>query len=266
MPKLKFSCHLYTWQSLTDMHLAPVFRQAAEAGYDGVEGLGFQSAEDFVEATACARSWNLDMVNARGRTPSQCIRYNAVLGNRFAEVWEGMPDDFGPEGTTHEEHFPMAAKYFEPIMAEAEQYGIQLGHHIHMGQLLVTNDDLDLMHQYIPKLGILFDTGHLAAAGGDNLRVIREYPEKIKHVHLKDFHRAEGWDPEKPDWTTSHFERIGYGNVGLDFKAILGGLEQIGYEGWVSIELDPQKPLMDKGIRIVDMMRQSREFLASIGY
>lgn len=267
MARFHIACHIYTWEDLTNNVVEPVFRQVAEAGYEGVEGLDIRSAEDLVETAAAAHAWGLHLVNAKGgRTPGQCIRYNAALGNKVCEIWEGFIEDFGGEDLPHKDRFPLVAKFFAPVIAEAARFGVQLTHHIHMGQLVVTNDDVDTMVRAIPGMGIMLDTGHLLAAGGDPMRVIRDHGKLINHVHLKDFHAADNWDPENPDWTRSHFEALGQGNVGFDAGAALKGLEQIGYDGWISVELDPQKPVMAKGIRPAQYMRQSREYLRSLGY
>ena len=266
MNKFRIACHIYIWEDLTNNVVEPVFRQVAEVGYEGVEGLSFQNAEDLVDTASAARAWGLQVVNARARTSSQSIRYNAVLGNKFAEIWSGPVEDLGPPSAPHEERFPVAADFYEPLISEAARYGIRLGQHIHLGQLVVTNHHVDLLSRHLPEMGILFDTGHLIAAGGDPIQVIRDHGERIVHVHIKDFHRASGWDPDDPDWNKSHFAPLGGGNSDLDVKAVLKGLEDIGYDGWVSVELDPQPPLMNKGIRPIEYMRKSREYLRSLGY
>ena len=266
MERLRIACHCYTWGALTSVHTAPVFRQIAEAGYQGVEGLTFTSEADLVEAAASARGWGLQIVNATGRTPGQTIRFNAALGNRAAEVWEGPVGDFGSPGMRHEDRFPLVARFFEPLFAEAARYNVQLTHHIHIGQLVETNDHVDLLVRSMPQMGILFDTGHLLAKAGDPLRVIRDHGKRINHVHLKDFHRSEHWSPENLDWKNSHFAPLGQGNCGFDAAAILGGLAKAGYEGWVSVEIDPQPPLMAKGMSPFTMMKLSREHLQSVGF
>ncbi len=96
-------------------------------------------------------------------------------------------------------------------------------------------------------------------------RLIRDHCG-INHVNLKDFHAASDWDPENPNWTKSHFEALGRGNISFGAGAVLKGLEQTGYDGWISVELGPQRPAMAKGICPSEYMRQSREYLRSLGY
>lgn len=267
MVKFRIACHVITWGTLSREHLESVFRQIAEAGYEGVEGVWFNSAEDLIEGAAVARAWGLQIVMAHARTSHQIIRYNAALGNRACEIWEGPIEDFGPPEVTHKERFPLVARFFEPLIAEAAHFGIQLYHHIHLGQLVVTNDHVDLLVRHLPNMGILLDTGHLTAAGGDVMRVIRDHAKRIAHVHLKDFWQGPGWNYKHPDYLSeSYFAPLGQGNAGLDMAAVLKALDEIGYSGWVSCELDPLPALMKKGLSVSELIRQNREYLRSLGY
>ena len=47
---------------------------------------------------------------------------------------------------------------------------------------------------------------------------------------------------------------------------ILGALADAGYGGWVSVEIDPQPPLMAMGMSPFTMMKLSREHLRSVGF
>ena len=203
MVKFRIACHVCTWGELTRVHTAPVFRQISEAGYEGVEGLWFDSAEDLVEIVSEARTWGLHMVSAHARTPGQVIRYNAALGNKVCEVWEGPMEDLGSPGIAHEERFPLAAKYFKPFIAEADRYKMRLHHHIHLGQLVVTMEHVELLVRHMPDMGILLDTGHLAAAGGDAVEILHKYGDRVAHVHLKDFYRGDNWNLENMDFIKS---------------------------------------------------------------
>jgi inosose dehydratase len=68
---------------------------------------------------------------------------------------------------------------------------------------------------------LLLDTGHLTAAGGDAVTAVREWRQRINHVHLKDVR----------DGT---FVELGAGDV--DLLGVLDGLD--GYSGWLVVEQD----------------------------
>ena len=156
MNEFRVACHIYTWEGITSNVLEPVFRQVAEADYEGVEGLSFSSAEDLVQAAAAARAWGLHIVNARARTPSQEIAYNAALGNAECEIWEGPIEDFGGPDLPRVKKFPLVASFFEPLIKEASRFKIKLCHHVHLGQLVETEDDIDLLVKHMPDMGLAY--------------------------------------------------------------------------------------------------------------
>jgi inosose dehydratase len=91
-------------------------------------------------------------------------------------------------------------------------------------------------------LGLCFDTGHFRYGGGDPLAGLRQFGERIWHVHFKDCHpaiaaraRADGWDYYQAVGG-GVFCELGQGEV--DFAAVCAALEEIGYEGWIVVEQD----------------------------
>lgn len=69
------------------------------------------------------------------------------------------------------------------------------------------------------------DTAHLAAGGGDPAEIIRRYPDRVKHVHLKDF------QPEP-------FNFLPLGEGVLDLPDIVSAIAEAGYDSWLMVELD----------------------------
>ncbi len=129
----------------------------------------------------------------------------------------------------------------------AEQ-GTPIAYHHHMGAVIETEPELDLlMKNSGAALGLLFDTGHLAFAGGDVLRAIDHHHERIRHVHTKDVRRhvIDRIDRERDSFLDAvvrgAFTVPGDGS--LDFTAIVKRLVSYGYEGWfvVEAEQDPKR-------------------------
>jgi inosose dehydratase len=100
----------------------------------------------------------------------------------------------------------------------------------------------------LTDVGLLLDTGHLALGGGDPTTALRDWGERINHLHVKDVHDevlagviADGADmPEA--WRRGVFCELGTGDVDLDgFFAELG---RSSYSGWLVVEQDmvPQSP------------------------
>ena len=118
-----------------------------------------------------------------------------------------------------------------------------------------------------PKLWLLFDTGHLLAAGSDPMQVFDKpiLPNRIGHVHLKNFHAndPQSWNHRTQKFgEQGRFAELGAGNVGLDVEAVLSALAEVGYEGWVSAELDRPYPPRPPA----EAAKVNRGYLASLGY
>lgn len=89
--------------------------------------------------------------------------------------------------------------------------------------------------------------------------------QRIAHVHLKDFHADDPatWNHRSCRWgEQGRFAELGQGNFGLDVKAVLQVLQQVGYDGWVSVELDRPYPPRPPA----EAARTSREYLRRLGY
>ncbi len=140
--------------------------------------------------------------------------------------------------------------------------GMPLSFHHHMGTVVETEQELDLLmeHSSIP---LLLDAGHLAFAGGDVLRAIDNHHKRITHVHTKDVRMDV---INKLDRTKQSFlDAVALGaftvpgDGSLDFEAIVKRLASYGYEGWfvVEAEQDPVKapPLKMAQIGHKELMR-----------
>ena len=95
------------------------------------------------------------------------------------------------------------------------------------GNLVTYADRPDELARLLPRTRIGFcpDTAHLAAGGGDPAALIRRYPDRIRHVHLKDLRSDPfGWLP------------LGQGV--LDFADIMRAVRETGYDSWLIVELD----------------------------
>lgn len=123
--------------------------------------------------------------------------------------------------------------------------GMPISYHHHMAAAIETEQELDLLmkHSSVP---LLFDAGHMAFAGGDNLRVIENHHRRITHVHTKDIRRAvvDGLDRQSESFLDAVVKGAFTvpGDGSLDFEVIVKALAAKGYEGWfvVEAEQDPK--------------------------
>ncbi len=126
----------------------------------------------------------------------------------------------------------------------ARDIGITLAFHHHMGTVVQTTAEIDMMMENTnPKIvNLLFDTGHLAYCGEDYMYILKKYISRIKHVHLKDI-RPEVIEKVKRE-SLSFLEgvRLGTftvpGDGTIDFEPIFQVLKDSNYEGYVLVEAE----------------------------
>jgi inosose dehydratase len=131
----------------------------------------------------------------------------------------------------------------------AVEHGMRLCYHHHLGTGVQFRSEVDrLMASTDPELvHLLFDTGHLYAAGDDPLDMVTAYADRIKHVHLKDIRQDILEESKRLGRSFLDSMQAGFftvpGDGVIDFKPILQVLADHGFEGWLVVEAeqDPSK-------------------------
>ncbi len=114
-------------------------------------------------------------------------------------------------------------------------------------------------------VGLCFDTGHYRFGGGDPVAGLRQYAERIWHVHFKDCSPTIAEQARRQDWNALQavaqgvFCELGQGDV--DFPAVLQELHGIGYGGWIVVEQDVLPGMGTPK----ESAQRNREYLRSIG-
>lgn len=122
---------------------------------------------------------------------------------------------------------------FDEILPHAERYGVDLA--VENVWMMLCHDYISLsylLNRYDSKhLGVNYDPSHDVLAGHMDVGwVIRQWgKERIKHVHLKDAAGVQGMQQ-------FIFPLLGEGMV--DWAAFIAAIEQIGYEGYLSVEFE----------------------------
>jgi inosose dehydratase len=120
----------------------------------------------------------------------------------------------------------------------------------------------------LSDVGLCLDTGHLLVGGADPVQVVRDWVERINHVHLKDARTAvieqivRDRAPVVAIWERRAFCRLGTGDVALE--SVLDSLRDSGYQGWVVVEQDILPDPDDPSGSIEDQ-RRNREYLRARG-
>lgn len=126
-------------------------------------------------------------------------------------------------GTTDEDYTRLGHA-LDNVCDIAEEYGLEATYHPHLSTIVENPDELRTIMGR-SRIGFCPDTAHLAAGGGDPAELIRTYPDRVRHIHLKDLR------PEP-------FSFMPLGEGVLNFTDIIQAIAESGYASWLMIELD----------------------------
>lgn len=109
----------------------------------------------------------------------------------------------------------------------------------------------------VTDVGVCLDTGHLLIGGGDPVQAVRDWGDRINHVHLKDARLeviqgiVNDRAPVRAIWERRAFCRLGTGDIPLG--DVLESLRGRHYRGWLVVEQDifpdpdaPDQPVVDQ--------------------
>jgi inosose dehydratase len=171
---------------------------------------------------------------AKIRSDGQFLK--AVSAEYIALGWDAPPAISGkPYQRTREDLRQAIHAANEIGRLSLEEYGILVAFH---GERDVPKDMiLGLLDGTDPKyVRFCADVGHLTAAGLNAVEVVKRYASRLAVSHWKDF------DPKLPgpsylgDDAKGDFVEVGQGIV--DFPGLAALYRQIGFSGWVMLELD----------------------------
>ncbi|WP_443113910.1 myo-inosose-2 dehydratase [Herbaspirillum seropedicae] len=149
------------------------------------------------------------------------------------------------------------AQHLDQFARHLLQRGVRLAYHHHMGAYVETPEDLDkLMALTGEEVGLLFDSGHIAFAGGDPLAVLQRHLDRVCHVHCKDVRPAVVKLARNRDWSFLQAVINGAftvpGDGAIDFAPLLQLLYRRGYSGWLVVEAE-QDPAVAPSYRYAQM-------------
>ena len=121
----------------------------------------------------------------------------------------------------------------------------------------------------LTDVGLCLDTGHLLLGGGDPVRALADWGDRVNHLHLKDVRLAvlAGVIAENAGmeavWRRGTFCELGTGD--LDVDAFLAALRDHGYAGWLVVEQDRLPGPADDPADAVAAQARNRAFLRERG-
>jgi sugar phosphate isomerase/epimerase len=214
------------------------------------------------------RLWAIEEMKATARAAKNmgCQVVNGFMGSAIWKFWYSFPptsEEMVQEG------FSKIHKLWTPILNEFDRCGVKFALEVHPTEIafdLYTTQRLFEKFGFRPALGLNFDPSHLVWQGLEPHLFIREFPDRIYHVHMKDV--AVTLDG-KAGILGSHlpfgdlrrgwnFRSLGHGDV--NFEEIIRELNSIGYNGPLSVEWE------DNGMDREYGARESLDFIRSINF
>lgn len=137
------------------------------------------------------------------------------------------------EGLPSSSDLQKYGRLINEIGKRTSDIGIQATYHNHMHQLGETPEEVDIIMDNCDDryVKLLLDVAHYHQGGGDPIKAIFNYKDRISSLHLKDVRRSDGTGPR-----AYTFVELGQGTV--DFEGIFKALRQINFNGWGIVELD----------------------------
>jgi inosose dehydratase len=113
--------------------------------------------------------------------------------------------------------------------------GIQVGYHNHMQSLGESPDEVDqIMNAIDPRyVKLELDVAHYLQGGGDPVKAIERYHDRILFLHIKDVENLPNADTRGRGY---RFVELGRGRV--DLPGVFAALKKVNFSGWAIIELD----------------------------
>jgi sugar phosphate isomerase/epimerase len=216
-------------------------------------GVNQRAIEEMKNTARAAQKFGIEVVN--GFTGSSIWHWLYS----FPPVSEEMID----------QGFELFAERWNPILDVFGECGVKFALEVHPTEiafdLYTTKRALEAI-DHREEFGFNFDPSHLIWQGVDPVEFIREFPDRIYHVHIKDAivtlngktgilashlnfgDPRRGWDFRSP------------GRGSVKFEEIIRALNQIGYDGPLSVEWEDCGMEREHGAREACEMLQKLDF------
>ncbi|MEM7384383.1 MAG: sugar phosphate isomerase/epimerase [Verrucomicrobiota bacterium] len=199
-------------------------------GDGDADGVRKRAAEEMVKTAKAAKELGVSVVNGFTGSPIWHLLYS----------FPPVPPEQIDEG------YATFAKLWKPILDEFQSLGIKFALEVHPTEIAFDIASAERALKELnnhPAFGFNYDPSHLGYQGVDYVAFIRKFHDRIFHVHMKDV----GWSetPTEAGVFGGHlnfgdprrfwdFRSVGRGNI--DFEAIIRALNDIGYDGPLSVE------------------------------
>ena len=214
------------------------------------------------------RAWAVEAMKATARSAKN-LGVDVVVGFTGSSIWH-LVYDFPPVSKEMvDKGYEYFTKMWNPILDVYEECGVRFALEVHPAEIAY---DIVTAHRALEAInhreifGFNFDPSHLHWQMVDPVQFLREFKDRIFHVHMKDAalqldgrtgilgshvkfgHPDRGWD----------FRSLGHG--GVNFEEIIRHLNHIGYNGPLSVEWE------DTGMNREHGAKEACEFVRKVDF
>ena len=214
------------------------------------------------------RDWAVETMKNAARAANN-LGVKIVTGFTGSSIWNLLYRWPPTSDEMIDEGFAYFAKMWNPIFDVFDECDVKFALEVHPTEIafdIVTTKRAMEAVGNRPAFGFNFDPSHLLWQMVDPVCFLKDFSDRIYHVHMKDValqldgrsgilashlnfgHAQRGWD----------FRSLGHGDV--NFEEIIRTLNHIGYEGPLSVEWE------DCGMEREHGVKESLEFVKKINF
>jgi inosose dehydratase len=211
----------------------------AAAGYEGTElgPVGYLGGDELLRERLTSRGLGLAgaFIEVRFGDDDGLVTVETTLEVLSGYDAKPVLADAGPREGASAVDWGKLADGVARAVELARARGFEPTFHHHMGTRVQSPGEVEELLERT-DVGLLLDTGHLTAAGGDPILALRDWRDRINHLHVKDvrldvLRGAADWGDA---WRRGVFCELGAGDV--DLEGFFNELD--GYIGWLVVEQD----------------------------
>ena len=149
-----------------------------------------------------------------------------------------------------------------------DQFGLSVVFHAHVDTHIQTEEEIErLLEDTDPGLvSLVLDTGHHAYAGGEPVGFFKKHHERIAYLHLKNVDKATLDRVRRQKLPMVEATKLGVfcepADGVVDFEALAAALQDVGYDGWATVEQDMFQPPLEAPFPIA---KRTRQYLKDVG-
>lgn len=169
--------------------------------------------------------------------------------------------DTRPKRTLAPADYRRLGRLMTEIGKRTADIGIPVAYHNHMNSIGERPDEVDwVLDATDPRyVKLLLDVAHYQQGGGDPVKAVKKYADRILFLHIKDLHSPLPGNTGDP-MRSYRFVELGRGKV--DLKGVFAALDAVKFRGWAIVELDavPDKANTPKESAVI-----ARKYLETLG-